>query len=138
MHRTIASDLVKSDGRGNWVHEFRYRGKKYTMVPGGHSSFGEDSVTFTVWLAHEDMESWERNRGPREVTIRRDSMVEILTYASPLMGSVLDEGDCGPFPAEPDAADLNREAKEELEKQIAYEVNAYMRDFHAGRIRNHI
>ena len=108
------------------------------MVPGEHASFGEDSMTFTVWLAREDMASWERNSGPREVTVRRDSVVEILTYASPLMGSVLDEGDCGPFPAEPDAADLAREAKNALEEQITDETSAYMRDFYAGRIRSHI
>ena len=133
MRRTIATDLVEPDGRGNWVHEFRYRGKKYTRVPGGHSSFGEDSMTLTVWVAHEDMESWERNRGPREVTIRRDSEVDILTYASPLMGSVLDYGDYAPIPAEPDAADLAREAKEALEEQITDEVSAYMYDLSVGR-----
>lgn len=138
MHRTIATDLVKSDGNGNWVHEFRYRCKTYMMVPGGHASFGADSMTFTVWLAHEDMAPWERNRGPREVTIRRDSVVEILTYASPLMGSVLDDGCYAPIPAEPDAADLAREAKEDLEQQITDETSAYMRDFYAGRIRNRI
>ena len=138
MHRTIAADLVKSDGNGNRVHEFRYRCKTYTMVPGGHSSFGEDSMTFTVWLAREDMESWERNHGPRQLTVRRDSEVDILTYASPLMGSVLDDGDYAPIPAEPDAADLAREAKDSLEEQITDEVSAYMRDFYAGRIRNHV
>lgn len=138
MHRTIATDLVKSDGHGNWVHEFRYRCKTYTMVPGGHASFGEDSMTFTVWLAHEDMESWERNRGPRQLTVRRDSTVDILTYASPLMGSVLDDGCYEPIPAEPDDSDLAREAKEELEKQITDETSAYMRDFYTGKIRSHI
>lgn len=95
-------------------------------------------MTLTVWLAREDMESWERNRGPRELTVRRDSMVEILTYASPLMGSVLDDGDYAPIPAEPDAADLNREAKEELEKQISDEVRDYMHDFYTGKVRSHI
>ena len=80
-------------------------------------------MTLTVWLAREDMESWGRNRGPREVTIPYNVQVDILTYASPLMGSVLDDGRYAPIPAEPDAADLNREAKEELERQISDEVS---------------
>ena len=138
MHRTIATDLVRSDGCGNWVHEFRYRGKKYTMVPGGHCSFGEDSMTFTVWLAREDRESWERNPGPRQLTVGRDSEVEILTYASPLMGSILDAGNYAPIPAEPDAADLAREAKDALEEQITADVADYMHDFYAGKVRNRI
>lgn len=138
MHRTTASNLVKPDGHGNHVHEFRYRGKTYMMVPGGSSSFGADSMTFTVWLAREDMAPWERNHGPRQLTMGRNAEVDILTYASSLMGSVLDDGCYAPIPAEPDAADLAREAKEELEKQITGEVRDYMRDFHAGRIRSHI
>ena len=138
MHRTIATDLVEPDGHGNWVHEFRYRGNKYIKVPGGGSSFGEDSMTLTVWLAQEDMSPRARNRGPREVTIPYDAQVEILTYASPLMGSALDDGCYAPIPAEPDAADLNREAREELERQISAEVRDYMRDFHTGKIRSHI
>ena len=138
MHRTIATDLVNEDGHGNWVHEFRYRGRTYTMVPGGPSSFGEDSMTLTVWLARGDMESRVRNHGPRELTIPYNVNVEILTYASPLMGSVLDDGRYEPIPAEPDAADLNREAKEELERQISDEVRDYMRDFYTGKVRNHV
>ena len=138
MHRTIATDLVNEDQYGNHVHQFRYRGKTYMMVPGGHASFGEDSMTFTVWLAHEDMSPRDRNHGPRQLTVRCNSTVDILTYASTLMGSVLDDGCYEPIPAEPDAADLNREAKEELELQISAEVRDYMRDFHTGRIRSHI
>ena len=119
MHRILAADLFQDDERGNWVHEFRYRGREYTLVPGGPATFGETWLTVRVWP------------GERDLTIERNMPVDVLTYVSPLPGST-------PIPAEPDAADLAREARDALEEQITDEVSDYMRDFYAGRIRNHI
>lgn len=93
MYRTIASDLVKSDGNGNWVHEFRYRGRTYTLVPGGPATFGDTWLTVRVWPGNAP--------GERDLTLQLDLPVDVLTYRSPLMGSVLDDGGYAPIPAEP-------------------------------------
>ena len=125
MHRILAADLFQEDERGNWVHEFRYRGREYTMVPGGPATFGDTWLTVRVWLSNSP--------GERDLTLQLNQPVDVLTYASPLMGSILDEGNYAPIPAEPDAADLAREAKDALEEQITAEVSEYMRGFYAGR-----
>ena len=100
MHRILATDLFQDDGRGNWVHEFRYRGREYTMVPGGPATFGDTWLTVRVWLSNAP--------GERDLTLQLNLPVDVLTYRNPLMGSVLDDGCYAPIPAEPDAADLAR------------------------------
>ena len=110
MHRIPASELVQRDGHGNWIHEFRYRGREYMMVPGGPATFGDTWLTVRVWSGNVC--------GARDLKLQLSLPVDVLTYRSPLMGSVLDDGGYAPIPAEPDAADLAREAKEELERQI--------------------
>ena len=125
MRRIPASNLVQRNEDGNWVHEFRYRGREYTMVPGGPATFGDTWLTVKVWS--------ETTRGERDLTLRLNLPVDVLTYRDPLLGSILDDGDYAPIPAEPDAADLARGAEEELEGQITAEVAAYMHDFYAGK-----
>ena len=102
MHRIPASELVNGDGQGNWVHEFRYRGRTYTMVPGGPVTFGDTWLKVRVWRSNAP--------GARDLKLQDNMPVDVLTYRSPLMGSVLDGGGYAPIPAEPDAADLEREA----------------------------
>lgn len=125
MHRILAEDLFQDDEHGNWVHEFRYRGRTYTMVPGGPATFGDTWLTARVWLSNAP--------GERDLTLQLNLPVDVLTYRDPLMGSILDEGNYAPIPAEPDAADLAREAKDALEEQITAEVSDYMYDLSVGR-----
>ena len=95
MHRIPASELFQRDEHGNWVNEFHYRGRTYTMVPGGPATFGDTWLKVRVWRSNAP--------GARDLTLQYDRPVDVLTYRSPLMGSVLDDGCYAPIPAEPGA-----------------------------------
>lgn len=76
------------------------------MVPGGPATFGDTWLKVRVWPGNAP--------GARDLTLQCNRPVDVLTYRSPLMGSVLDGG-YAPIPAEPDAADLERAATDALE-----------------------
>lgn len=79
-----AIDLVVGrDAHGSWVHEFSLRGKVYTLVPGGCSTFDTKGAKFRVWSAGGAM---------RDVRVKSSDRVEVISRAKGSNGESYPEG----------------------------------------------